>query len=263
MFVLGLATCGKLPPSFPPSDGHHKLIRRRFVTHGGIDGYSRLIVYLKYSNNNRAETVLRLFGAAVQQYGLPSRVRSDPGTENTSVALYMLRNTGLNRRSVITGSSTHNQCIERLWRDMHRSVTTLYYRLFYFLEHQGLLDSLNEIHLFALHYVYLPRINWALEIFHEAWNHHGIRTAHHHSPHQLLVENVLRLHASGLDSLDFLQQVDDSYGIDREEELPTFGENVEGVSVPDTRIQLSDSDMHHLRQVVDPLATSDNYAIEL
>ena len=25
-------------------DGHHKLIRWRFVTHGGIDGYSRTIV---------------------------------------------------------------------------------------------------------------------------------------------------------------------------------------------------------------------------
>ena len=27
-------------------DGHHKLIRWRFITHGGIDGFSRLVVYL-------------------------------------------------------------------------------------------------------------------------------------------------------------------------------------------------------------------------
>ena len=33
-------------------DGHHKLIRWRLVTHGGIDGYSQMIVYLKCSNNN-------------------------------------------------------------------------------------------------------------------------------------------------------------------------------------------------------------------
>ena len=27
------------------------------VTHGGIDGYSRMITYLKYSNNNKSLTV--------------------------------------------------------------------------------------------------------------------------------------------------------------------------------------------------------------
>ena len=28
------------------ADGQHKLVRWGFVTHGGIDGYSRLVVYL-------------------------------------------------------------------------------------------------------------------------------------------------------------------------------------------------------------------------
>ena len=35
-------------------DGNHKLIRWKMVIHGGIDGYSRLIVYLRCNNNNRA-----------------------------------------------------------------------------------------------------------------------------------------------------------------------------------------------------------------
>ena len=65
----------------------------------------------------------------------------------------------LDEISMITGSSVHNQHIERLWRDIHRCVTTLYYRLFYFMEQQGILDPLNEVQLFALQYVYLPRIN--------------------------------------------------------------------------------------------------------
>ena len=38
-------------------DGLHCFIRWRMVIHGGIDGYSRLIVYLSCSNNNRADTV--------------------------------------------------------------------------------------------------------------------------------------------------------------------------------------------------------------
>ena len=67
------------------ADGHHKLIRWRIVTHGGIDGYSRMIVYLCASTNNRASTVHSLFMEAVKRFGLPSRVRSDEGGENVMV----------------------------------------------------------------------------------------------------------------------------------------------------------------------------------
>ncbi|CAL8255133.1 unnamed protein product [Boreogadus saida] len=70
-------------------DGNHKLIRWRFVIHGGIDGFSRLVVFLSAATNNRATTVLDAFLGAVRQYGVPSRVRSDKGRENFEVAYYM------------------------------------------------------------------------------------------------------------------------------------------------------------------------------
>jgi len=50
------------------SDGHHKLVRWGMVTHCGIDGYSRLVVYLKSSNNNTASTD-NLFLEAVDLFG--------------------------------------------------------------------------------------------------------------------------------------------------------------------------------------------------
>lgn len=83
--------------------------RWRFVVHGATDGFSRLIVYLTVAGNNRARTVLESFIAAVEQYGLPSRVRSDKGGENADVAEFVIRSRGTNRNSHITGRSVHNQ----------------------------------------------------------------------------------------------------------------------------------------------------------
>ena len=126
--------------------------------------------------------------------------------ENVLVAQHMLEKRGSERRNVIVGSSVHNQRIERLWRDMHRCVTMLFYKLFYFMEQADILDPLNERHLYALHYVHIPRINQGLSEF---LNHHSIRSAHHKSPHQLFAAGGLLLQHSGLTALDFFDNVDE------------------------------------------------------
>lgn len=132
-------------------DDHLKLIQQRFVTHGGIDGYSQIVVYLKCSINNKASTVYNLFLAAVKWFSLPSRVRSDQGRKNILVALHMIHHRSAERRSIIVSCSVHNQRIEQLWKDMFHCVISLYCRLFYFLEARKMLDSINEIHLYAIH----------------------------------------------------------------------------------------------------------------
>ena len=83
-------------------DGNMRLIRWKFVIHGGIDGYSRLITYLECSTNNRASTVLGHFTRAVRMYGCPFRVRSDLGGENVEVAQLMVFLRGTSRGSHIT-----------------------------------------------------------------------------------------------------------------------------------------------------------------
>lgn len=112
-------------------DGHHKLIKWRLVTvtHGGIDGFSRLITYLQCSNNNRSETVTECFLKATHHFGVPSRVRSDHGTENVGVWQFMEEVRGRGRHSYIAGRSVHNTRIERLWRDVYISVVSTYVQL--------------------------------------------------------------------------------------------------------------------------------------
>ena len=75
------------------------------MVHGGIDGYSRLPVYLHAANNNKAARVLKLFQGAVSDYGMPSRVRCDKGGENYNVGWFMLQHPdrGPGRGSIIAG----------------------------------------------------------------------------------------------------------------------------------------------------------------
>ena len=235
------------------------------MTHGGIDGYSRMIVYLKCSANNEASTVYALFLEAVRKFSLPSRVRSDQGGENRSVALHMIRHRGAERRSMIVGSSVHNQRVERLWRDLFQSTIRLYYRLFHHLEARGILDPVNAIHPYCLHYVFLPRLNHSIHQFQDGWNHHPIRTASNQSPYQIFTAGALELQRSGLVGLDFFEDVDDSFGLEELGHPPhdrDTGDNT-GVEVTSIDFNLVESDLLLLKQLVNPLQVSANYGIDL
>lgn len=144
--------------------------RWKFVVHGGIDGYSRLIVYLQCSGNNRAGTVMQ---------ALPIRVRG------TQVSDYMIAMHGCGRRSFIAGRSVHNQRIERLWRDVFSACLLTYHCIFNHMEELNILCVDNQIYLFSLHYVYTPRINESLQQFESAWNNHPLSSMSNVSPNQL------------------------------------------------------------------------------
>ena len=168
-------------------DGHHKLIWWRFVIHASIDGFSRTITYLSCADNNRALTVLNAFQRGVLQYVLPDHVRSDYGGENVAVWRFMIANHALDFSCVLSGSSVHNEQIERLWHDIHRCIGTTFATLFREIEHRGILDSTNEVDIYCLHYVFKPRISKCITEFKDSWNSHSLSSEGNMSPNQLFL----------------------------------------------------------------------------
>jgi len=170
-------------------DGNHKLIRWGFVVHAGIDGFSRKIMYIKCSNNNKATTVVSLFIEAVSEFGIPSRVRADQGGENVDIARFMLNHPlrGLGRKSFISGKSCHNQRIERLWRDVFTACLSTYYTVFWYMEDTDILDLSNDLHMQILQFVFIPRINAHLELFRNGWDKHSLSSARNRPPNQLWI----------------------------------------------------------------------------
>ena len=116
------------------------------------------MVYLQCATNNKSETVGELFLLATEKYEWPSRVRSDYGGENVVVWELMEERRGSNRGSYLVGSSTQNQRIERLWRDVFRTVAHIFYYTFQSMEEAGILDRNNNLHLFCLQF-YLSATN--------------------------------------------------------------------------------------------------------
>ena len=92
--------------------------------------------------------VFNLFVTACNNIGIPSRVRSDCGSNIYELVSWCWRG------SHIAGTSVLNQRIQHLWRDVYVTCTSLLYHLFHSLEDCGLLDPESDIHLYALQYVY-------------------------------------------------------------------------------------------------------------
>ncbi|XP_055958592.1 uncharacterized protein LOC130013971 [Patella vulgata] len=248
----------RAPNSLWHIDGYHKLISWHLVVHGGIDGYSRLPTYLKISNNNRAETVMQAFNEAVQNYGLPWRVRSDKGGENVRVAEYMINSRGFGRGSHITGRSVHNQRIERFWRDLWMGCISFFYYLFCYMEAENIFIPTDEIHIQALHYIFIPRIQKHLNEFREAFIRRSIRTANQKTPLQLWIDGqILDPNENLASEADF-----QSYGT-IQNGLMAYDDEPERVVIGHFPISLTDQKMEELMCQINPLFDSENQGMDL
>jgi len=245
-------------------DGNHKLIRWRFVIHGCLDGFSRSVVFLKCAVNNRSDTVLDSFVKALDRFRTPLRIRTDHGTENVLVARYMLDRHGIESKPVITGKSVHNQRIERLWVDVSVNVNEFLRNLFRQMESDLLLDPDNDLQLYALHYVFLPRINRMLFEFSEAWNNHPVSTERNRTPLQIWTEGFYRLSTSDpnkCDLLDFTENID-LLGIDFNGPTPEL-QTQNHVVIPEVDLALNDAEIEYLVSNFDPLENDGDHGIQV
>ena len=251
-------------------DTHHSLVRWRLVIAGGIDGYSRLITYLQCFDNNRASTIVQCFYQGTREYGFPSRVRSDRGGENYLVSVLMCLVRGANRGSLIAGRSVHNQRIERLWRDVFWFCVSTFYFLFYFMEELGILDQTDELHLFSLHFVFVPRINNLLNRWATAYNRHPLATEHNSTPRQLWVESMLHMQNSdhtapgGVFNREDVEGSIEQYGVDWEGPCSSENEADQyGVTVPRINSNFSPHIIQQLQESIDPLASSELFGMDI
>ena len=230
-------------------DGNHKLVKWRLVVHGCVDGFSRIPVFLSCSTNNRAATVYSHFVKAVQEWGLPSRVRCDQGSENVDVVKHMLSSRGTGRSSALVGKSVHNQRIERMWRDVFEDVLANFYELFSLMEELGIFDPLSDSDLWCLHFAFLHYINYRLREWSAAWLRHPLSTANNNTPLQLWIKGSLNSAENGTDP----DQVSDEYGIDWDGPVPL---DEDAVEIPPTSSPLTDEQLADLESRAEVLQDS-------
>ena len=155
---------------------------------------------MRASNNNSADTVLDVFVEAIQEYGVPSRVRGDRGGENRDVSILMILLCGINHASFMWSSSVFNTRIERLWVEVGKRFARAWRAFFMCLEHLHILNRKDKKQRWLLHYLFLDAINEDCDKFHQEWNAHPITgKAGGFSPN---VTNILysRLHSGSTSS---------------------------------------------------------------
>jgi hypothetical protein len=231
------------------------LDRWKIYVHCGVDAYSRRIMFIGASNNNRASTVKHLFIEATQLNGIPGRVRMDCGGENEEVKDIMNLHHGPGRGSAIQGRSVHNVRVERSWCDAKKDALQPFRDLLVFLcaapeeSGEGLVDMTNQNHIWAIHYVFLPKVNYALQLYQRARNDMGLRTEGNRTPNQLFVTKMMEQFGSmNREAVSFWEQAELNLDqFDNEEQVVDY-------------CPLSAEGLDELRAQVDPEAEPTNEA---
>jgi hypothetical protein len=178
-------------------DGHDKLLRFGFAIHGGIDVFSRCILWLRVGISNKdPETILAYYLDALKEHAnsghgmyyicyllmvvsVPAKIRTDFGSETydlyaAQTALHQFGNSDPNA-SFSFGKSTHNQRIESLWSQFIRQYEQRWRDYFHTLEHNQDWRKGDQNDEAALLYVYMPILREEISRYRTQYNSHYIR----------------------------------------------------------------------------------------
>ena len=152
---------------------------------------------------------------------------------------------GSGRASFIVGPSTRNQRIDRMWRDVFRSVCHCFCHIFYAMEECQLLDIDNIIHLSLLHLIFIPRINYAPEEYQKLFIQSTLAQWYAGFKQPTITDGALDEDPQDLDSY-----TEDPHG-------PTIFEGIDN-NLSVSHVELSDADAIYssVFQLIDPLAES-------
>jgi len=157
-------------------DCYIQLYMQLICVHRCIDGYSRKIIWLKASfSNHRPGLIAGYFVESAQQFGgYPSRVRTDCGTENVTVAAIQAFVTG-NTAYHVYGTSPGNQRIESWWSFFRRNRSQWWLELLDGLEDFGAFHPGSVQQTECLRYCFMAVIQRDLDAVRQQWNTHRIR----------------------------------------------------------------------------------------
>ena len=132
---------------------------------------------------------------------------------------------------------------------MTRCVSRSFITKFYELEAEGVLNPDNEIDIFCLQVVFLPRINKCLIEFQGSWNNHSLSTEGNMSPLQLCTSGFI---ASNHPITQTSTSSSSSFSVD----IST--DNLECVEVPCNKFAPCDELIDMVQLAVGPLAQATN-----
>ena len=128
------------------------------------------------------------------------------------------------------------------------------------MEESGILQRSNNLHMFVLHNVYVPKINLATETFSSAWNNHSMRTEHNWSPIQMWTNGMLDVRNHGRCDGQVVDLV--WYGFDPH--APRANDDgLSTVEIKDVEVNIDENTMTQLRNNIDPRRNSDSFGMDL
>ena len=166
-------------------DGHDKLKPFGFSVHGCIDGFSRRLIWLEVGPTNKNPEVIAKYylDAVLQTGGVPQKIRSDDGNENSSVeALQIFLRSQHNDEysglaSFAIGTSTSNQRIEAYWSHLIRDGPGWWANFFKDLRDFDLFDDSDPVQVDLIRFCFMGTFRDELKKIAEMWNQHIIASS--------------------------------------------------------------------------------------